>query len=434
MKRNLLLAAFAAASLCGIAQRHVPMTLQQIFEAADANNSSLRASTQAEQVADAGVEVARARRLPDIETALSVSYIGDGFTTARNYSDYQRAPIPHLGTGLSVNVNQPLYTGGALTAGIEMARHGATAARYDTHARRNEVRLALAANYFDICKLTNMRKVVEGNIASARKVLEQMHERQRQGTVLRNDIVRYELLVSNLQLRLTNIDSSLDILNEYLAVNAGLPVGTVIEPDTAMLAEVPDALPRQYWQQEAEANAPGLKLAENALRMSRTKVSLSQADMRPGIGIKAGWTMDGPILTEVPPINRNLSYWFVGLGVSYKLSSLYKIRKDVARSRASVTVAENSLDETRRQLGAAVDADCIRLDEARHTLRTRQKAVELALTNYNTVAMRYDAGMALITDLLDAADARLDAEQNLVNARIDIIYSHYKLLYTTGKI
>ena len=42
--------------------------------------------------------------------------------------------------------------------------------------------------------------------------------------------------------------------------------------------------------------------------------------------------------------------------------------------------------------------------------------------------------MALITDLLDAANAKLDAEQKLVNARIDIIYYYYKLLFTTGKI
>lgn len=42
--------------------------------------------------------------------------------------------------------------------------------------------------------------------------------------------------------------------------------------------------------------------------------------------------------------------------------------------------------------------------------------------------------MALITDMLDAADARLDAELRLVNARIDIIRYYYKLLLTSGKI
>ena len=42
--------------------------------------------------------------------------------------------------------------------------------------------------------------------------------------------------------------------------------------------------------------------------------------------------------------------------------------------------------------------------------------------------------MALITDMLDAANAQLDAQQRLVNARINIIYYYYKLLFTSGKI
>ena len=47
---------------------------------------------------------------------------------------------------------------------------------------------------------------------------------------------------------------------------------------------------------------------------------------------------------------------------------------------------------------------------------------------------RYSADMALITDMLDAANSKLDAEQQLVNARINIIYYYYKLLFTSGKI
>ena len=60
--------------------------------------------------------------------------------------------------------------------------------------------------------------------------------------------------------------------------------------------------------------------------------------------------------------------------------------------------------------------------------------MELAERNYRNIATRYSEGVALVTDMLDAADARLNAQQQLVNARIDIIYYYYQLLYTTGKI
>lgn len=82
----------------------------------------------------------------------------------------------------------------------------------------------------------------------------------------------------------------------------------------------------------------------------------------------------------------------------------------------------------------AVRADYIRYLESYEELNTQQKSVELADKNYNTVFTRYSADMALLTDMLDAANSKLDAEQQLVNARINIIYYYYKLLFTSGKI
>lgn len=78
--------------------------------------------------------------------------------------------------------------------------------------------------------------------------------------------------------------------------------------------------------------------------------------------------------------------------------------------------------------------DHIRYLEAYEELKSGEKNVELAARNYHTTATRFAEGMALITDMLDAANSRLDAEQQLVNARIDIIYNYYKLLFTSGKI
>lgn len=85
-------------------------------------------------------------------------------------------------------------------------------------------------------------------------------------------------------------------------------------------------------------------------------------------------------------------------------------------------------------MALTVNSDYVRYLEAYEELKTRQKSVELAERNYHTTSTRYSADMALITDMLDAANARLDAEQQLVNARINIIYYYYKLLFITGKI
>ena len=410
------------------------MTLEQLFETAETNSVQLRPSFTAEEEARREISVARNGLLPDINASVSISYIGDGFTTRRDFSDYEKAPIPHLGNMASLTVNQPLYTGGAVSAGIEMAELKSTAARYATELQRDNIRFRLTGFYLDLYKYSNLRSVVENNIALARKMLDEMNARYNQGVALRNDITRYELLVSNLELQLIKIDNTIDILNRNLSVTAGLPSDTRIVPDSTILSRSLPLAPEEWWQQEASGNAPALKLARSGVEISRSAEKLARSERLPKIGLQAAWTFDGPILVEIPPLDRNLSYWYVGVGVSYNISSLFKSNKTLAKSRVATRKALEEYDATAENISLGVRSDYIRYLEAYEELKTQQKSVELALRNYHTTSTRYSADMALITDMLDAANARLDAEQQLVNARINIIYYYYKLLFTSGKI
>lgn len=431
---GLLCAALLSGGLHAYGSEQKVITIEELFEIAESNSVQLRPSFTAEEEARQEISVARSQRLPDIEASLSLSYIGDGFTTRRNFSDYQKAPIPHFGNGLGVTVTQPVYTGGAITSGIELAELKSTASRYATELQRDNIRFRLAGFYLDIYKYTNLRKVVENNIAQARKVLEEMNARYEQGVALRNDITRYELLVSNLELQLIRIDNTLEILNNNLVLTAGLEPGTIIVPDHAILSRSLPSASESTWQSEASANAPALKLAGAEVDISRKAEDLVKSERLPKIGLQAGWTIDGPILVEVPPINRNLSYWYAGVGVTYNLASLYKSNKSLAKRKIATQHAVDKLDAARQSLSMDVRADYTRYLEAYEELKTGEKAVELADRNYNTISTRYSADMALITDLLDASNSKLDAEQRLVNARINIIYYYYKLLFTTGKI
>ncbi|TGX82239.1 TolC family protein [Palleniella muris] len=410
------------------------VTLEEIFKTAEANSAQLRPSFSAQEEAEHAVSVARAGRLPDISASLSASYIGDGFSTKRDFSDYQRAPIPHFGNSISVNVTQPVYTGGAMSRAIELAELKSMASRYATDFQRDNIRLRLAGFYLDIYKYTNLRQVVESNITAARKVLEKIRARHEQGTVLQNDITRYELLLSNLELQLVRINNTLSILNNNLVTTAGMPESTVIVPDSAILDR---SLPKNnagQWQQEALSHSPSLSLARTGVDMSKKAEALVRAERMPKVGLQAAWSTDGPILVEIPPIDRNLSYWYVGVGVSYNISSLYKSNKSLAKSRAATKKAMEELAVAEENVTLAVNADHVRYLETYEELKTRTKGAELAERNYRTVETRYSAGMALITDMLDAANAKLEAEQQLADARINIIYYYYKLLFITGKI
>lgn len=440
MNNSLLLRGLLVAALLGagggkaLCESPKVTTLEEIFATAEANSVQLRPSFTAEKEAEEEIRVARNGLLPEINASLSLSYIGDGFITKRNFSGYEKAPIPHFGNGLSVDITQPVYTGGAVSSSIAIAELKSTASRYATELQRDNIRFRLAGFYLDHYKFINLRQVVESNIAQAKKLLTDMKARYEQGVALQNDITRYELLVANLELQLVKINNTIAILNDNLVTTAGLPESTVIVPDSTILDRSLPQGNELWWQQEAIDNAPALRLAQSGVDISRKAETLAKSERLPKIGLQAHWTIDGPILVEIPPLNRNLSYWYVGVGVSYNISSLFKSNKQISRSRIATLHAGEELDATRENLELTVRADYVRYLEAYEELKTQQKAVELAERNYRTTSTRYTSDMALITDMLDAANSKLDAEQQLVNARINIIYYYYKLLFVSGKI
>ncbi len=418
----------------GVSGTPQTLSLEKLFEISEKRNSQLRTSIASEEVARLETEVAKSARLPEIKASLSLSYIGDGFTTARKFSDVHRAAIPHFGNGAGIKIEQPLFTGGAITRSIEMTELKSTAARYSTELQRDNIRFQLAGAYLDLYKCRNLRKVIMANLENARTLLQEMKARFEQGVALQNDITRYELLESNLELQMIKIDNTSKILNDQLVTLSGLERGTIVEPDSTILERSLPLTDEQWWQSEATSHSPRLRLADNAINMTKKGESIVKTDRFPKIGLQAAWSIDGPILTEVPPINRNLSYWYLGLGISYDLSSLYKTNRKLAHSRAATFQAKEAYAATKEDLEHEIRSDYIRYLETYEELKTMEKSVELASRNYHVVSTRYLADMALISDMLDASNSLLEAEQQLENARINIIYYYYKLLFTSGKI
>lgn len=154
-----------------LAQSDRVFTLEEIFQTAENNSVRLKASLSAETVADYDLATAKAARLPELSASLSLGYNGNGFTTARDFSDYQKAPIPHLNNIAGVSVTQPVYAGGAINGAIELETLKSSAARTATELNRDNIRFRLAGYYLDIYKYSNLRSVVCENIANARQAL-----------------------------------------------------------------------------------------------------------------------------------------------------------------------------------------------------------------------------------------------------------------------
>ena len=413
------------------AQTFQKMTIEEMFEMADANSRSIRTFRLAEEEAGQAVKVAKNAQLPSIDVSVSASYLGDAWLADRDFTNGENAAMPHFGNNFAIEASQVIYAGGAITSRIAIAKLQQQLAELDKEKNRQDIRFLLVGNYLEMYKLQNQAEVYRKNIEQTRKLVEDINAKQSQGLALKNDITRYELQLKSLELALTQIENSILILNNQLTTVLGLPEETVIGVDTTLLGRLPKPSEEAHWQETAVLSSPVLQQMKLNIKQSEYNERIAKAERLPSVALFAGDKLDGPITIEVPPINKNLNYWYVGIGL-FDIASTFKSGKKIRLARLSTRRAQENDLLLQENVRTEVKAAYIRFYEAFTICDTQKKSLELAAQNYSVVNNRYLNDLALITDMLDASNSKLNAELQLVNAQINILFNLYKLKKTAG--
>ena len=408
------------------------MSLDEMFALADSLNSTIKVSNLAVSEAKAGEDVARNAYLPSIEASVSATYNGDGYIMDRNFTNGLGVDIPSFGNNFKLEVNQVIFAGGAIRSAVKMSEIGTELATLDAVRNRNEIRFLIAGDYIELCKLSNQKKVLDDNIELAKAVADVMHSRVENGTALKTDVTRIELLVKNLEYARIQIEGAEKIVRRELSNALGMSADMEIIPAD----ELDEMSSTQSLIAESDvlSSSPAVKAADAMVRLSEEQVRIAKSDRYPKIALFAGEYMDGPVLIEVPTLNNNFNYWAVGVGIRYNIDNLYKSRKTINKSRIAASRSREQLNVAKEQISLAFNAADTDYRNAFILLDTKTQSVALAQENYELVRYRYEEGLAVITDLLDASNQLLDAQIQEVNARMNIAYNYYRLHYISGTI
>ena len=428
------------------------MTLTSIYQLAHEQSQQIKVSEVALKAADEGVAAAKSAWLPSVNLSLQGSYTGNAFMLSRSFSahgttDYivpgvgvipvenGKQDTPHWGNSFTAQVAQVVYAGGAIRSGISMAELGKEMAALDVEKNHQEVRFLLTGYYLDLCKLHNQAEVISQNITLTQQIIDQMKARREQGTVLQNDITRYELQLQALKLTLTQVNDASSIINHQMVTTLHLPEHTIIVPDSVEVNTDIHALTaiaaQDTWQQAATYHNIGIRQATLATRLAEQKVKQVKAASLPQVAIVAENHFNGPYTQDLIPRDCNVNVWFVGVGIKYNLGSLWKNKHQMRKARTEQQWSRESLTLAREGVENGVQANYTNLLTSYTEVKTQQKQVELALQNYSVVQNRYQNDLALLTDMVDASNTKLSAEMALVNARINLLYHFYKLKYIT---
>ena len=216
------------AVLCsqGVCAQTRQMGIEELFRLADEQSKSIQTYRTGREASEEALKAAKAQRLPDVNVSLSASYWGNGKLWDRDFSNAMTVDMPHFGNNFALEAQQVIYAGGAINSGIKQAEIGKALAELDLRKNVQEIRFLLVGHYLNLYKLDNQIKVLQRNMQLTEEVIANMKARREQGTVLKNDITRYELQKEQLNLQLTRVKDARRIANHQLVTILHLPEST----------------------------------------------------------------------------------------------------------------------------------------------------------------------------------------------------------------
>lgn len=415
------------------AQTQRSMTIGELFGLVETGSKTLRMQKTGVDVAIRGIEEARSRRLPDINASLAASYNGNVLMTDRDFGNARGLTQPHFGNSFALEAQQVVYAGGAISSGIRLAELQRAQSENTVEMTRNQMRFIALGQYLELLKLENGIKVYDSNIALTEKLIADIKSRQTQGMALKNDVTRYELQMESLKLGKRRLEDQKSIMNHQLCNTIGLE-NTVVVPSMTLDNMEDDNLMEKDLQAEAAGNSPQIRQAALGVKMAEQQLKLAKSEMLPKVAIVAADNFTGPFNYDIPPIDKNFNIWYVGVGVKYSISSLFKSNKSVRKAKEQLRQSHDTHAMTSEAVDNSMQQAYTMHRQAFAELHTQQKSVELAQQNYTVVNNRYLNQLALITDMIDASNIKLNAELQEINARINIAYTYYNIRYVAGSI
>lgn len=434
--RTRLLAAVIA--LCG-ATLHVAaqtdslsLSVEQLFEQGIAQSLRIGADQLKEEMADLRARTARTLRLPDIEVGLKGGYVGQPVVFEHGLSDPTRPDAPDWSQNYAIDFTQPLYRGGKIKYAIRQADLQRNIAALQTATDQADLKLELLRQYLDLFSLYKQHQVLARNIAESERRLKDIRQMKREGLITNNDVLRSEMQLTDNNLSLLQTENNIRLVSQQLDILLGLDEGLLLRPDTTLLDKVFVLESYDDYVLQAYDADPAMRLLQQQTELARNNIRLTRADNLPNLSLYASNTLARPVSRTLADMYNN--NWNVGLSLSYSLSSLYQNRHKLREARRNVALQRNAEEQQKQDLRIGIRTAYLKHNEALQRVEALKLSVRQAEENYRIMRNRYLSQLAILTDLLDADNLRLNAELQLTTARTQVIYTYYQLQRAAGRL
>jgi outer membrane protein TolC len=412
------------------------LTLEEAVQLGLQNSKQLKRSQEKIDEALARLDQAKDLRLPNAK--ISFQYL-HALMLSRVISipglTKEPVKIPfdfpaYMGT---LSVSEPIFNGNQFKYAKQSADLMVQMSRLDADKDKDDVTYLVISSYLNYDKILENQLIVAKNMQDVQSKLEEITKYEKQGLATQNDVLRYQLQQSQMQLTEIELENNRKIANYNLDIILGLPdTTTIILPPVNY--RINEQLVFTDLLQTAEANRR--ELQDLAYQTKAADINVKQIhDKRlPTVAASAGMYYINPTGQVIPTHNNLLAPVTLGVGVSWDIGTLYtnknKEREAAIQRRELNTARDQALDDIRQD----VHKQFILYQNALEKIKVLQVAVAQAEENERITESKFRNNLVNTTDRIDAQTQLYQARINLELAKSDATVSYYDVLRSTGKM
>jgi outer membrane protein len=418
-----------------------PLTLGEAMLLALKHNPALKAAGMTVETAEADLAKARARFLPKVNfnetynfsdnpTQIFMSKLNQRVFTGSDFllnNLNNPNAFGNFRTGLVMR--QPLFQAGEAYLGYKQARLGREMAAAYVLSSRQQLLFQVTQAYFGLQLAQEKLAVVQQARHTAAAHLKIAQTRFKAGTVVRSDVLSAEVHLARLTQEEMTAASQVKIGRSALGTVVGLAEAG--ERPLAPAPREPAPLPPRLddLRQTAQEKRPDLKQLELAARVAQQEASKARLNYLPRLHVVAEYDVDQRRLfgnsadsyTVMALLNFNL---FNGL------ADLARVKETRAKESQARDLKRDLEDRVRHQVTEAI----LNLKTAHERLQVAKAAVAQARESLRLIRLRYESGLTILVDLLNAEDATKNAELSQVAALFDTYLAQAGLDLALGTI
>lgn len=365
-----------------------------------------------------------ARALQDIMQRLQMdpsAYAGSG--SAKSANSISNA----FSNGISVNI--PLYTGGLVEGKIDVAKLGKTNAQEEILRVEQATKYSAIQGYYGLLAYQELQGVYHEAVDNLQGHLDNVQAQYNVGTKARVDVLSSDVSLANAKTTAITADNNVAVAESNLNNILGLPLETKLNLADHQLPFDTYNISLQEATDYAMKYRPEVLQAAIAVQEAERNIDIADAGNKPTVAITGGndWADN-----TFPGIDANKRSWKVAAGVTYNFYDGGATKAKVNQAKQDLLVARETEQKTREAVQLEVKQAYLNIRSAAQKVEETQTVVDQARENYRIQNIRYQAGVGINLDVLDAQLSLNEAQVNHIQALYDYNVGIAKLEQVMG--